>query len=67
MDGESTTNDNLISDILKLLRDNTAADQTLVEILHEHIVKIDATDTAVDDAADAIEKLALKRGEQDSQ
>ena len=59
MADDNTTNDNLISEILKSLRDHPDADQALVEILAEHIVKIDTANTAVDDAADVIEKLAL--------
>ena len=62
MADDNTTNDNLISEILKSLRDHPDADQALVEILAEHIVKIDTANTAVDDAADVIEKLALERG-----
>ena len=60
---ETVTNDNLITKIVRSLRDNPIADQTLVEILAEHILKIDAANTAADDATDAIEKLALERGE----
>ena len=62
MGDDSTTNDNLISEIVQLLRDNTDADQALLEILAEHIVKIDTADTAVDNAVEAIEALAVKRG-----
>ena len=60
---ETVTNDNLITKIVRSLRDNPIADQTLVEILAEHILKIDAANTAADDATDAVEKLALERGE----
>ena len=67
MGDDSTTNDNLISEIVQLLRDKTDADQALIEILAEHIVKIDTADTAVDDAVKAIEKLAVKRGELNNQ
>ena len=67
MGDDSTTNDNLISEIVQLLRDKTDADQALIEILAEHIVKIDTADTAVDDAVEAIEELAVKRGELNNQ
>ena len=67
MGNDSTSNDNLISEIVELLRASTDADQSVVEILAEHIVKIDMADTAVDDAAVAIEQLALKRGELNNQ
>ena len=67
MGDDSTTKDNLISEIVQLLRDKTDADQALIEILAEHIVKIDTADTAVDDAVKAIEKLAVKRGELNNQ
>ena len=60
---ETVTNDNLITEIVRSLRDKPEADQTLVEILAEHILKIDPANTAVDDAAGAVEKLALERGE----
>ena len=60
---ETVTNENLIANIAKSLRDDPEADQTLVEILAEHILKIDSPNTAVDDAAGAVEKLALERGE----
>ena len=60
---ETVTNDNLIAEIVRSLRDNPGADQTLVEILAEHILKIDAANTAVDDATGAVEKLTLERGE----
>ena len=63
MDDETVTNDNLITEIVRSLRDNPEADQTLIEILAEHILKIDAANTAVDDAAGVVEKLALERGE----
>ena len=67
MGDDSTTNDDLISEIVQLLRDKTDADQALIEILAEHIVKIDTADTAVDDAVSAIEELAVKRGELNNQ
>ena len=67
MGNDSTSNDNLISEIVELLSASTDADQSVVEILAEHIVKIDMADTAVDDAAVAIEQLALKRGELNNQ
>ena len=67
MGDDSTTKDNLISEIVQLLRDKTDADQALIEILAEHIVKIDTAGTAVDDAVKAIEKLAVKRGELNNQ
>ena len=60
---ETVTNENLIENIARSLRDNPEVDQTLVEILAEHILKIDTANTAVDDAAGAVEKLALERGE----
>ena len=63
---ENTINDNLIAEIVKSLRDNPEADQALVEILAEHILKIDTVNTAVDDAMDVIDKLALERGELDN-
>ena len=63
MSDETVTNDSLITEIVRSLHDNTEADQTLIEILAEHILKIGAANTAVDDAADAVEKLALERGE----
>ena len=53
----------LITKIVRSLRDNPIADQTLVGILAEHILKIDAANTAAYDATDAVEKLALERGE----
>ena len=61
MDDDNTTNHNLITEIVKALREHPDADQGLVEILAEHIVKLDTTNTAVDDAADAIGKLALEQ------
>ena len=64
---ETVTNDNLITEIVRSLRDNPEADQTLIEILAEHILKIDAANTAADDAAGAVEKLALERGELNTQ
>ena len=67
MGDDSTTNDNLISEIVQLLCDKTDADQALIKILAEHIVKIDTADTAVDDAGEAIEELAVKRGELNNQ
>ena len=60
---ETVTNNNLITKIVRSLHDNPIADQTLVEILAEHILKIDAANTAADDATGAVEKLALERGE----
>ena len=60
---ETATNDNLITEIVRSLRCNPEADQTLVEILAEHILKSDAANSAVDDATGAVEKLALERGE----
>ena len=60
---DKTTNAHLITDIVRSLRDNPEADQALIEILAEHLLKISTTNTAVDDAAGAIEKLALERGE----
>ena len=62
MASENITNENLITEIVRSIRDNPEADQTLVEILAKHILKIDTTKTAVDDAAGAIERLALERG-----
>ena len=67
MDDNATTNGDLISKIVKSLREQSDADQDLVEILAEHIVRIDAAKSAVEGAAEAIEKLALKRGEQSNQ
>ena len=61
MDDDNTTNHNLITKIVKALREHPHADQGLVEILAEHIVKLDTTNTAVDDAADAIGILALEQ------
>ena len=63
MADENSTNDDLISEIVKSLRANPEADQALVEVLVEHILKLDAADTAVDGAAVVIEELALERGE----
>ena len=51
MADENSTNDDLISEIVKSLRANPEADQALVEALVEHILKLDAADTAVDGAA----------------
>ena len=59
---DDITNTDLIAVIIKSLRDHPDTDQALVEILAEHIVNIDQADTAVDNAADVIVKLALKRG-----
>ena len=56
-------NEDLITEILRSIRDNPEADQILVAILAEHILTIDTATTAVDDAAGAIERLALERGE----
>ena len=63
MADENPTNDDLISEIVKSLRASPEADQVLVELLTEHILKLDAADTAVDGAAVVIEELALERGE----
>ncbi len=59
---DDITNTDLITVIVKSLRDQPDTDQALVEILAEHIVNIDQADTAVDNAADVIVKLALERG-----
>ena len=59
---DDLTNTDLITVIVKPLRDHPDTDQALVEILAEHMVNIDQVDTAVDDAADVIVKLALERG-----
>ena len=66
MADDNTTNDNLISEILKSLRDHPDADQALVEILAEHIVKIDTANTAVDDAAGRYRKIGPRAGELNS-
>ena len=63
MASENINNEDLITEILRSIRDNPEADQTLVEILADHILKIDTANTAIDDAAGAIERLALERGE----
>ena len=63
MADENPTNDDLISEIVKSLRASPEADQVLVELLTEHILKLDAADPAVDGAAVVIEELALERGE----
>ena len=59
---DDLTNTDLITVIVKSPRDHPDTDQALVEILAEHMVNIDQVDTAVDDAADVIVKLALERG-----
>ena len=63
MASENITNEDLITEILRSIRDNPEVDQTLVEILADHILKIDTANIAIDDAAGAIERLALERGE----
>ncbi len=61
-DGNSS-NDDLVTEIVRSLRGNPEADQALIEILAEHILKTDPVDTAVDDAFSSIDNLALERGE----
>ena len=67
MTDEIIANDDLIAGIVKSLRDNPGSDQSLVGILAEHILKIDPSSSAVNDAATAIERLARERGEQNNQ
>ncbi len=62
MADDNLTNDNLITEIVKSLRDSPEADRALVEILAAHILRIDTASTAVDDAAVVIKNLALERG-----
>ena len=66
MTDETITNDDLIASIVKSLQDNLGSDQVLVGILAEHVIRIDPGDSAVDDAATAIERLARERGEQNN-
>ena len=66
MTDETITNDDLIASIVKSLQDNPGSDQALVGILAEHVLKIDFGNSAVDDAATAIERLARERGAQNN-
>ena len=67
MADENISNDDLVTKIVRSLRDNPEADQTLIEILAEHLLKIDTANTAIDDATNSIEKLALERVEQNNE
>ena len=65
MDDGIPTTEQLVSDIIEELRANPDTDQVLIDILSEHVVKMDPKSSAVADAATLIENLARQRGEQD--
>ncbi len=63
MNDENPTNDKIVADITDSLHNNPDADSLLIDILANHIVKINPANNAVADAANLIEKLARERGE----
>ena len=65
MDDGIPTTEQLVADIIEDLRANQDADQVLIDILSEHVVKMDPKSGAVSDAATLIENLARERGERD--
>ena len=63
MNDGNPTNDKFVADITDSLRNDPDADNFLIDILADHILKIDPANNAVADAANLIEKLARERGE----
>ncbi len=66
--GDSITNqfttEYFIANLIATLQDDDNMDAALLNILSENIVKMSPTETAVDDAAKAIESIAAKRAEE---
>lgn len=63
MGDEISGNHELVTNMIEALRSDPHADQRLVEILAEHIVKQHPAGNAVTDAAGLIEQLAQVIGE----
>lgn len=61
---ETVTPEKLISGITDALREEDATDAELLDVLADNIVKLAPVETAVADAASAIEALASKRAEE---
>jgi len=62
--GVTDTNEQLIAKAVSALKRDDMTDTSLMEVLTEHILKLNPKDTAVDDAVKEIEALAAKRAEE---
>lgn len=60
----SSSNTELINDIVSSLRELKDADNELTEILVANLLTISPTQDAVENAADAIEQLAVERAKE---
>ena len=58
----SISNEDFIARVAADLRESLDTDHDLVEILTQHILKVEVSNTAVEDAVDAITTLASNRG-----
>ncbi|MCA9409156.1 MAG: hypothetical protein KC733_10735 [Candidatus Omnitrophica bacterium] len=58
-----TTNEEFISEAVKKMQGDLARDGELIQILKDHLLKVNPSNTSVEDAVAAIEGLAKKRGE----
>lgn len=62
--GMTLTNEQLIAKAISALESDDKTDTSLMEVLTEHILKLNPKDTAVNDAVKEIEALAEKRAEE---
>lgn len=66
MHNDISSNEDLIARVIEDLRTRSETDSDLLEILVEHILRLDVNPNAIEDAVAAIEKLASDRGNSDS-